>query len=359
MVKKILVVDDSALMRRALCDIINADRRFEVEDTASNGLIALEKITSHHYDAVVLDVNMPKMDGLTLLEELQKRKISVKILMASTETRENGPITMRALELGALDFVEKPGSFLLIQNQQFLKDFINALYAVVSSTLPEIKPLPIKKPISQEKIREIVSHNVGKAGKTIIAIASSTGGPRALQQVIPILPKNISAPVVIVQHMPAGFTKSFAERLNSLSEVFVKEAEENDILENGKVYVARGGSHLNIIERNGASFIHYSDEPSREGVKPCANYMYESLQNSSYKNYVCVVLTGMGADGTEGILHLHQKKDISIIAQNEATCTVYGMPRSIVKTGLVELIKPIEEIAQTIVEKAGVENYGC
>jgi two-component system chemotaxis response regulator CheB len=358
MTKKILVVDDSALMRRALCDIINEDDRFTVEDTAANGQIALEKITSHHFDAIVLDVNMPKMDGITLLEELQKRRISAKIIMASSETKENGSTTIRALELGALDFVEKPGSFLLAQNSQFKNRFIEALTIAVTSALPEIKAVPKKDPFSRKRIAELASKKINKTKKRIVAIASSTGGPRALQQVITILPKGMMAPIVIVQHMPIGFTNSFAERLDMLSEVDVKEAAENDILENGKVYISRGGSHLNIVEKDGLNYIHYSDEPLREGVKPSANYMYESLSKSSYEDILCVILTGMGADGTEGILHLRESKNVSIVTQNEETCTVYGMPRSIVKTGLVEKIKPIGEIAQTIIEKVGVENYG-
>jgi len=359
MTKKILVVDDSALMRRALCDIINDDSRFKVEDTAANGLIALEKITSHHFDAIILDVSMPKMDGIALLEELQKRRVSAKILMASNETKENGAITIRALELGALDFVEKPGSFLLAQNSQFKEKFIEALTIAVTSALPEIKAVPKKKPFSKVKIAELAKMKPGKSKKRIVAIASSTGGPRALQQVITILPKGMIAPIVIVQHMPVGFTNSFAERLDMLSEVDVKEAVENDILENGKVYISRGGSHMNIIEKDGFQYVHYSDEPVREGVKPSANYLFESLINTSYEDILCVILTGMGSDGTEGILHLNESKKISIVTQNEETCTVYGMPRSIVKTGLVGKIKPIEEIAQTIIEKVGVENYGC
>jgi two-component system chemotaxis response regulator CheB len=346
-------------MRRALCDIINEDSRFEVEDMASNGLIALEKITSHHFDVIILDVNMPKMDGITLLEELQKRRISAKILMASNETKKNGAITIRALELGALDFIEKPGSFLLAQNNQFKLKFIQALVIAVSSALPEIKTISPKKPFSKVKIAELTRKKTGKVKKRIVAIASSTGGPRALQQVVTILPKGMLAPIVIVQHMPIGFTSSFAERINTLSVVDVKEAAENDVLKNGNVYISRGGSHLNIIEKNGINYIHYSDEPIREGVRPSANYMYESLITNSYDDILCVILTGMGSDGTEGILHLREKKNISIITQNEETCTVYGMPRSIVKTGLVDEIKPIGEIAQMIIEKVGVENYGC
>jgi two-component system chemotaxis response regulator CheB len=359
MVKKILVVDDSALMRRVLCDIINEDSRFEVVDTAANGLIALEKITKHTYDAVVLDVNMPKMDGITFLKELQKRNISAKIMMASTETRESSAITIRALELGALDFVEKPGSFLLAQNDHFKDKLVDTLAIVVNSSLPKIRRISRTAPITKKKIEEIASIKKVKAGKRIVAIASSTGGPRALQQVITILPKCLNAPVVIVQHMPKGFTASFAERLDTLSEADVKEAEENDVLEKGKVYIARGGSHLKIYEKGGKSYLRYSDEPVREGVKPSANYMYESLMDTSYDEILCVVLTGMGADGTEGIKNLREKKKLGIVAQDEETCTVYGMPRSIVKTGLVDEVKPIEEIAKTIIEKVGVESYGC
>jgi two-component system chemotaxis response regulator CheB len=155
--------------------------------------------------------------------------------------------------------------------------------------------------------------------------------------------------------MPAGFTASLAERLDSLSELHVKEAAEGDVLQAGYAYIAMGGKHLNIVTSAGKYTIHYTDEPSREGVKPCANYMYESLMDSRYDQVVCVVMTGMGADGTKGILNLKEKKKIHVIAQEERTCAVYGMPKSIVNAGVADQVVPLEQIAQEIIMSVGVK----
>lgn len=355
--KKILVVDDSALMRRVLCDIINSDERFQVEDRAVNGLEALELLSRKSYDAVVLDVNMPQMNGIELLRELQKRKISVRVLMASTDTKEGAKTTLDALELGALDFVHKPNNAMDCRTDAFKTRLLRVLTVVAESKEPAFgKTFSVSELQTSKKMVELVSrHAADVTGNKIVALASSTGGPRALQSVVPRLPKNLKAPVVIVQHMPAGFTASLAERLNSLSEINVKEAAEGDVLEAGTVYIAMGGKHLNIQVETGRYSIHYTDEPAREGVKPCANYMYESLMDSRFDQVVCVVMTGMGADGTEGILHLKEKKKIHVIAQEASTCAVYGMPRSIVNAGVANQTVPLDQIAQEIIMNVGVK----
>ena len=248
--KNILVVDDSALMRRVLCDIIDSDERFHVQDRATNGLEALDLLKQKTYDAVILDVNMPRMNGLELLKELQKQKISARIMMVSTDTREGAKTTLDALELGALDFVHKPGTAMDCRTDEFKEKLLRILSGLVDS-----KPQTFSKPaFSREaaktvgKVTELVSKRaVAVPGNKIVALASSTGGPKALQSVIPRLPKNLKAPVVVVQHMPVGFTASLAERLNSLSEIQVKEAAEGDIVEAGCVYIAMGGKHLNVV----------------------------------------------------------------------------------------------------------------
>lgn len=354
--KKILVVDDSALMRRVLCDIIDSDKRFQVVDKALNGAQALDLLMKNSYDAVVLDVNMPVMGGLELLKELQKRKIAARVMMASTDTREGAKTTLDALELGALDFIHKPTNAIDCRNDDFKKKMLDVLEAVSESKLPTFgKSFSLEDIKSSKKMIEIVKRNTTKiSGNKIVAIASSTGGPKALQSVLPKLPGDLRAPVVVVQHMPQGFTASLAERLDSLSELSVKEAEEGDVLQAGHAYIARGGKHLNIVSSAGRCTIHYSDEPSREGVKPCANYMYESLTTSRMDEIVCVVLTGMGADGTKGIEALKKKKKLHVIAQDEKSCAVYGMPKSIVKAGLANQVVPLEQIAQEIILNTGV-----
>lgn len=355
--KNILLVDDSALMRRVLCDIINGDERFHVEDRAANGLEALDLLGKKTYDAVVLDVNMPQMNGLELLKELQKRKISAKVMMASTDTKEGAKTTLDALELGALDFVHKPNNAMDCRSGEFKERLLKILAVVVDSRTPTVsKTFSVDEIRNTKKMVSLVSkYTASVSGNKIVALASSTGGPKALQAVIPRLPKNLKAPVVVVQHMPAGFTASLAERLDSLSEVKVKEAAEGDVLEAGTVYIAMGGKHLNVLTMSGKYTIHYTNEPAREGVKPCANYMYESLSDSKYDQIVCVVMTGMGADGTQGIQNLKAKKKTHVIVQEASTCAVYGMPKSAVQAGLADQTVPLEQIAQEIIMNVGVK----
>ena len=354
--KKILVVDDSALMRRVLCDIINSDSRFHVEDRANNGVEALDLLGRKTYDAVVLDVNMPQMNGLELLKELHDRKIATRVMMASTDTREGAKTTLDALELGALDFIHKPNNAMDCRGDDFKRKMLEILAAVAESRIPSFKSKIFTAEdvkASKKMLGLVGKHSSAAMGNKVVALASSTGGPKALQSVIPRLPRNLNAPVVIVQHMPAGFTASLAERLDTLSEVTVKEAA--DALEAGTVYIARGGKHLNVIYSGGRHVIRYSDEPSREGVKPCANYMYESLRDSRYDQIVCVVMTGMGADGTQGIKNLKVRKKIHVIAQEEGTCAVYGMPKSVVKAGVTDQVVSLEQIAQEIIMNVGVK----
>lgn len=195
---------------------------------------------------------------------------------------------------------------------------------------------------------------VNMAGSKVVAIASSTGGPRALQTLIPLFPAKLNAPVLIVQHMPVGFTGTLAERLNSLSNLKVKEAEEGDVLQAGQAYLSTGGRHMEVARSGTKHLIHYTDKEHREGVRPCANYMYESLADSDYDEIVCAVLTGMGADGTVGIKNLRQKKKTSVFVQDQASCAVYGMPRSVVAAGLADGEMTLQKIAQEIIRNVGV-----
>ena len=281
MPKKILVVDDSALMRRVLCDIIDADIRFQVVDRAKDGLEAFDLLSRNSYDAVVLDVNMPRMNGLQLLQELRKYKIPARVMMASTDTMEGARTTLDALELGALDFVHKPDSAVDCRGENFRREFLRTLNVVANGRMPSFNE---EKKISEEKgtVREMMKiinhHPVSVGGNKVVAIASSTGGPKSLQSVIPLLPADLDAPVLVVQHMPAGFTASLAERLDNLSQIHVKEAAEGEELKKGWVYIAMGGKHLHVVTSPaGRHTLHLSEEPYREGVRPCANYMYESL----------------------------------------------------------------------------------
>ncbi|MCR4892323.1 MAG: chemotaxis response regulator protein-glutamate methylesterase [Lachnospiraceae bacterium] len=370
MAKKILVVDDSALMRRLASDIINSDSRYHVEETAKDGKEALNLLKTKHYDAVVLDVNMPVMGGLELLREMRKQNIQARVLMFSSTTGEGTKETIEALELGAVDFIKKPDELLAVKDMEFKQEFLRLLAVVARASLvggvgtgkaPLIHrraaPVPIVrtgigKPDSPEIVLRKSAGHV--AGEKIVAIASSTGGPKALQKVIPYLPANLNAPVLLVQHMPAGFTKSLAERLDQLSKIRVKEAADGDLVEKGLVLIAAGGRHMKVSKSGRKMRVYYTDEPPREGVRPAANYMYEALADSPYAEICCTVLTGMGADGTVGIQELSKTKRTYVIAQDERTSAVYGMPKAIAVAGMVNEIVPLERVAEAITRNVGV-----
>ncbi len=372
MQKKVLIVDDSALMRRVLSDIINLDSRFHVTKVATDGLEALNLLVQDQevYDAIILDINMPKMSGLELLEQLERNKIKVTVIIVSTVAKEGAKETIRALELGAFDFVTKPDSFFDVKSDSFKNKIIDCL--VISTKLYQIsaedinlkeqpaikKTVPIeskKKPVIQ-LIKEERPINRVTDSKRLVAIACSTGGPKALQQVIPLLTENLGCSVLIVQHMPEGFTASLANRLDEMSQIKVKEAEDTEEIKNGVAYIAKGGSQMRLIRsENGKQRLSVTVEAARNGLKPCADIMYESLMQSDFEEITCVVLTGMGGDGTKGIKQLKEKKNIYVIAQDEATSTVYGMPKVVAEAGLVNEIAPLGQIAGAILKNLGVQ----
>lgn len=360
MKKNILVVDDSALMRRVISDIIESDIRFAVKDVARNGVEALDLIIKNTglYDAVLMDINMPLMDGMEVLKQLKEKRISINVIIVSSLVKEGAKETIFALENGAFDFIKKPESYTEVKSEGFKKSIIDSLCAACG-------PTDCHKAESVKAVRKTARYNPAgpshapKGCRKLVAVACSTGGPKSLKEVVPKLSENLDAPVVIVQHMPAGFTKSLAERLDDLSRISVKEGEEGDILKKGCVYIAPGGKHLNVREEAGRLVIHLSDEPPREGVKPCANIMYESIAGLSLDRVICVVLTGMGTDGTDGIKMLESKNKIHVIAQDEKTSVVYGMPRAVAAAGLADEILPLDNIAEAIIKNTGVLNDGC
>ena len=402
MKKNILIVDDSALMRRVISDIINSDNRFTVKDIATNGLEAFDLILKNRlqYDCVMLDINMPKLNGLELLEQLQKNRINIKVIMVSTLTKEGAKETIIALERGALDFVTKPENYLEAKNENFKNRLLEVLSVATGldasgfgaadkvsvqnkvavkkgSTLENSRgetkrsTVTVNETASAPKVRSSVMPERGttfgphkrfvgnKEGKTkIVALACSTGGPKSLQSVIPHLPANLDAPVVLVQHMPKGFTNSLALRLDEMSKVTVKEAADGDILKKGHVYIAPGGLQMKVV-KDGANFkIVTTDDAAIGGLKPCANIMYESLRELPIDEVTCVVLTGMGADGTLGIGALSKTNNIYVISQDEATSVVYGMPRAVAEAKLSDEVVPLEKVADAITKNVGVLNNG-
>lgn len=353
---KILIIDDSALMRSVMSDIINKDNRFMVADKVFDGVQGLDLLIKSNgkYDLVLLDVNMPKMNGLEVLKKIRKYNLKCKVIMVSTLVKEGATETILALENGAIDFVLKPSNTRGEMLADFLKRLMESIVVAVGLTDDANK--------SNHKIinsKNLNSSRNPKNGNKIVAIACSTGGPKSLKEVIPLLPSELDAPVVLVQHMPAGFTKSLANRLDELSKVKVIEAGDGDILKKGYIYIAPGGKHMRVVhEVDGVHSIKLTDEAPREGLKPCANIMYESLIDSKYDNIVCVVLTGMGSDGTNGIEKLSKSKEIYVISQDAETSVVYGMPRAVTNAGLSDKVLPLDKVSEAIIKNVGVLSDG-
>ena len=353
--RKFLIIDDSALMRRVISDIIKLNSEYEVLDTAVDGVDGLDKLVAHpgYYDLVILDINMPKMNGLEMLEMLQKNHMHEAVVVVSTVAIEGAKETLRALELGALDFVKKPENFYEVKGDGFKNKILKVIEMVTGSDFNRVQVATM--PTHTDVRVHVPVKRVKPGTNKIVAIACSTGGPKSLQQVIPYLPENLDAGVVLVQHMPKGFTASLAMRLNSLSKAVVKEAEDGEVIENGHVYIAPGGMHIIIAQSGKNHVIRYSDQPPVDGLRPCANIMFESLSNTDYDDITCVVLTGMGADGTKGIQSLVDTgRRIHVIAQDAESCIVYGMPRAIAEAGLANEIQPLNKISESIIKNVGV-----
>ncbi len=377
--KKILIVDDSALMRRIESDIINSDDRFTVVGTCSDGLEAYDLVTKSpkDFDLILMDINMPKMTGLEFLAAIQKFNIDVKIIIISSLTVVDSKETIQALELGAFDCIAKPESFADIKSEAFRNKVRSK--AALALKLERFSLFPDKnreeveeesgKVVSPMNAREILANikkprkphiSVGTDARKLVLIASSTGGPKALHEVIPKLPKNLNAPVLLVQHMAQGFTDSLAVRLNQDSNISVVEAKHGQTIQKGVVYIAKGGTQMRLKQ----SGMYYTidldaDEPPRNALKPCADILFESIAGMEFDEIICCVLTGMGGDGTMGIHALAEKNNVYVIAQDEKTSTVYGMPKVVYEAGLTDTVKPLNEIAQEITKSTGVLNYGC
>ena len=379
--KKVLVVDDSALMRRVLSDIINKDEEFHTEHSAKDGLEALELLEQNDFDAIVLDIIMPRMNGIDFLKEVNKRGYTAKVIIVSTIARKGAGETIEALELGAFDFVTKQGNLRDAKSGEFAANVLSRLYLAMGMEWNDIlsgemeaqeqvlrrmrqsdagvtqehsERLETTECKSEKRLPRSSMVNVNASGK-LVALACSTGGPKALQQVIPKLPGNLDAAVVLVQHMPVGFTASLSARLDEMSEIRVKEAQDGEVLQKGTVYIAKGGSQMRVMEKNRHEFVlSVREEGARNGLKPCADILYESLRESSFEEITCVIMTGMGADGTKGILQLKETNKIYVIAQNAESSTVYGMPKAIAESGAADEIKDLDLIADAIIKHVGV-----
>lgn len=342
----VLIVDDSAFMRKLLSDLFAAESDFKVVDTARNGKDALDKIKRLKPDLVTLDVEMPIMDGIKALGQIMK-EVPTPVLMISSLTRAGAEATMQALALGAVDFVAKTsGSISSIS--EIRSEIIEKARSAVKANVAQLA-----KPKTNTALLPPfpVAGQGGAAGvqnEQIIAIGTSTGGPRALQEVLVRLPGNLPCGVVIVQHMPPGFTKSLSERLNSLASLTVKEAEHNDVIRPGMVFIAPGDYHM-LFEREGnKTVIKLNQNPPVGGHRPAVDPMLESVARIYGSRTIGVILTGMGHDGTKGMQAIKNQRGHTI-AEDHTTAVVYGMPKSAIELNIVDRVAPLPNIAEEIV----------
>ncbi|MDI6699783.1 MAG: chemotaxis response regulator protein-glutamate methylesterase [bacterium] len=334
---KVLIVDDSALIRRILKDIINSDEEFTVVDEAKDGLQAIDKIKEVDPDIMTLDIEMPKVNGLIALQHILKIK-NIPILIVSSYTKTGSKIALKALELGAIDVVEKPSS---LDYKDKKNEILIKLRAGLNANLKEVR----HSLLEIEKSKKFIKITRIEATK-LVAIASSTGGPKSLMDIIPKINGNIDGAIAIVQHMPAGFTRSFAERLDSLSQLNVFESYDNCKLMNGDCVIAQGGKHMVFDEKG---YIIHTDDPPYHSVKPSADIMMISAVKHFKNKIIGVVLTGMGKDGSEGV-SIIKKMNGRNIAESQESALIYGMPKAAKETGAVDFVLDRKNIAEKIEE---------
>lgn len=350
---KVLVVDDSAFMRKMISDMLESDPRIEVVAKVRNGQAAVDKVKELDPDVVTLDVEMPIMDGIEALKMIMKESPR-RVIMLSSSTKEGAETTIQAMENGAIDFVSKPSGAISIDIHKIKEELIEKV--IQAATIPLTKltsrqKLEVPPPASVEAINHIPKEFRGskKLGpKGIVAIGTSTGGPKALQQVLTKLPETFDRPILIVQHMPKGFTKSLSERLNQLSKITVKEAENGEIVQKGVAYIAPGGYHLKVRKMGTSLVIDLDQSELVNGHRPSVDVMFDSLAALPNQDVMAVILTGMGSDGAKGLVRLKQNDAIAI-AESEETSIVFGMPRAAIATNQVDIVANLDDIAGEII----------
>lgn len=342
---KVLVVDDSALIRALLKEIIQADPELELVGQAPDAYVARDLIKQLNPDVLTLDVEMPRMDGLTFLEKLMHGR-PMPVVMISSLTEQGSEATFRAMELGAVDFVAKPKLGIREGMQAYAEEIC---YKIKAASLARLIPRQAQVPAAQEQAVSSGPRPIIGTEK-LIAIGASTGGTEAIKDVLLGLPAD-SPGIVITQHMPPGFTRSFAERLNRMSRLNVVEAKGGERILPGHAFLAPGDKHL-LVERSGANYVtRLSDAEPVRRHKPAVDPMFRSVAQCAGRNVIACLLTGMGKDGAQGMLEIRQAGGYTV-AQNEATCVVYGMPREAVAIGGAEDILPLGEIAEALLQQA-------
>jgi len=332
---KVLIVDDSVFMRTVIRDMLTKDPSIDVVGTASNGIDALEKINALSPDIITLDIEMPKMNGIEVLKELRKIKPRPKILMLSTLTSKGAEMTFEAIRLGADDFMLKPKDLPHVRG--ISEELVAKIKHILALPTPDLR-------------QKNLSHT--SAATRVVLIGSSAGGPPMLDSLLSLLPSDLPAGIIITQHMPVGFTAPLAERFNRIASMPVKETENGDIIETGKILLSKAGVHTiisGIIEQDGRKTgrIIHSNEPPLHGVRPAVDKTFESAAQVYGKNIVSVILSGMGNDAGEGARVIKEAGGVSLIC-DEKECLVYGMARSAIGRNAYDQILPLAKLAKEI-----------
>jgi two-component system chemotaxis response regulator CheB len=334
---RVLIVDDSAFMRKCISDMINGEPDIEVAGVARNGDEAIQKVKMLKPDVITLDVEMPGKNGLEVLKDI-KNISDAQVIMLSGLTARGSSITIESLSIGAFDFVQKPSGF----KSLMLEEIRDELLRKVRHAAKNKKQNPAEQfRVNLSRI-DLMPSSAGKI--QAVALGASTGGPKVLYEVITMMPRDIGVPIFVVQHMPTGFTKAFAERLDSNSLIEVTEAKDGDVIRPGIAYVAPGGFHMLI---NGNKIL-LDTSPAVHGVRPAVDKLLLSCAGVYREKFLCCIFTGMGRDGAEGVKAVKSHGGI-VMAQDEATSAIYGMPKAAYDTGCVDMVLPGHKIAQEIV----------
>ncbi len=352
---KVLIVDDTVVYRKIVKDILTGNDDIEIVGTASDGELALQKIKELKPDLLTLDLEMPKLDGLGVLQKIKEQNLPVGAIMISSLTHEGAQTTIRALKLGAFDFVAKPNGSSIEESIAELKnELLSKIRTYKQSRLTQTPSTDVPRTATNREtqlpkftVRPLKTNNIPE----VVCIGISTGGPQSLGQMIPHIPADFPLPILIVQHMPPKFTKSLAEDLNNRSKLTVKEAENSEEIKSGYVYIAPGGQQMKVKKIMNRVHIQITDDPPENNCKPSVDYLFRSVSMTYGGNVIAVIMTGMGNDGTLGC-RLLKRKGATIIAQNKETCVVYGMPKGPIEEGLADAVVPLDELADKITEYA-------
>ncbi len=337
---KVLVVDDSSFFRRRITEFLSSDPNIEVIAQAVDGLDAVEKTNQLNPDVITMDIEMPRLDGISAVKKIRETK-STPILMFSSLTHDGAKATFEALDAGASDFLPKK-----------FEDIATEKSDAIKMLCDRVKSLSKKKVTTSETIIKIPAalralSATSSKGYQLAVIGASTGGPVAVEKVLKSLPANYSLPILLIQHMPGSFTGAFAERLNKLCAINVKEAEEGDVLQPGTAYIAPGGKQMCLKKNGRGNTISIEDGPASSTYKPSVDFTFNSIAEAYRGRVLAIVMTGMGSDGCIGA-RLLREKGATVWAQDEASCVVYGMPMAVVKENLVDKVMSVDEIGMSL-----------